>query len=86
MLVEVGRARRIFPILLGAPVIQQEGTGQLLMGAPLVVAVEAPHLVEAGRQAWEMARARPKTPLAMALVVVVVVVVLMVVTALPVSS
>ena len=46
MLVEVGRARRIMPMLLGAPVIQREGTGQLLMGTPLVVAVEAPHLVE----------------------------------------
>ena len=66
--------------------IPMVATARLLMLSPTAGAAGARHLEEAGRQAWELARARPKTPLAMALVVVVVVVLLLVVTALPVSS
>ena len=86
MLVEVGRARQMLKIILGAPVIQREGTGQLLMGTPLVVAVEAPHLVEGEERHLVLVVAPRKTPLATALVVVVVGVPYRGVTALPVSS
>ena len=61
-------------------------TAGLLMGTPAAGAAGARHLEEAGRQAWDLARARPKTPLAMDLEVVEVEVEVQAATALPVSS
>ncbi len=83
----VGVAVPTFLIRLAHLAIPLVATARLLMGTPTAGAAGARHLEEAGRQAWELARARPKTPLAMALGVVVVVGVLLLEgTALPVSS
>ena len=86
MLVEMGRARLMLQMLLGAPVIQREGTGQLLMCTPLVVAVEAPHLGEGEERHLVLVVAPRKTGLGLVRAVEAAVEPMPVATALPVSS
>ena len=85
-MVVTGRLRLINELLLGVQGIQREGTGQLLMGTPLVVAVEAPHLVEGEERHLVLVVAPRKTGLGLVRAVEAAVEALPVATALPVSS